>query len=254
MDVSPVGAGTIQVNQTAPASYPTDSTFSSGESVRLEAVPTSGYHFDSWEGDLSGSANPTTIAMTCNKRVIAKFSKTMHTVTIRIKGSGSTSPTEGVYSYAEGTVIDITATATPDTGWLFDSWTGTVANPGSANITLTIDADKNVVANFAQKVHSLTIQVNGSGSTNPAVGTHEYIEGTVIDITCNPDKGWQFVNWAGDVASPESISTIVTMDSDKILVASFHKSGPNWWLIGGIVAGILTIVLIILLAFRARAS
>ena len=88
MDVSPVGAGTIQVNQTAPASYPTDSTFSSGESVRLEAVPTSGYHFDSWEGDLSGSANPTTIAMTCNKRVIAKFSKTMHTVTIGIKGSG----------------------------------------------------------------------------------------------------------------------------------------------------------------------
>ncbi|MFC1994888.1 hypothetical protein ACFLVK_00585 [Chloroflexota bacterium] len=78
MDVSPAGAGSIQINQTAVASYPADSTFASGKSVSLEAVPALGYHFDSWEGDLSGTTNPASISMTCNKRVIARFSRTMH--------------------------------------------------------------------------------------------------------------------------------------------------------------------------------
>ncbi|MFC1955965.1 hypothetical protein ACFLWZ_05515 [Chloroflexota bacterium] len=151
MDVSPAGAGSIQINQTAVASYPADSTFASGMSVSLEAVPALGYHFDSWEGDLSGTTNPASISMTCNKRVIARFSRTMHAVTIRVKGGGSTTPAAGVYSYAEGTVLDITAT--PGRGWLFDSWIGGVSNSKSAKITLTIEDDKNLIANFSQKVH-----------------------------------------------------------------------------------------------------
>ncbi|MFC2060676.1 hypothetical protein ACFLTZ_06295 [Chloroflexota bacterium] len=252
MDVSPVGAGTIQLNQAAPASYTIDSTFDSGESVRLEAVPASGYHFDSWSGDLPGATNPTTIAMTCNKRVIANFSKIMHTITIGVKGSGSTSPVGGSYSYAEGTVVDIIAT--PHKGWLFERWTGDVTNPDSATTTVTLDADNNLVANFSRKAHSLTIHVSGSGSTNPVVGTHEYIEETLVNVTCKPDKGWQFVNWSGDVANPDSAAMTVAVDSDKILIANFHKSGPNWWLITGIAAGILTVALTIWLAFRARAT
>lgn len=75
MDVSPVSTGTVQLNQTTPLSYPTESTFDSGESVRLEAVPAPGYQFDSWDGDLSDTTNPISISMTCNNRVIAKFSQ-----------------------------------------------------------------------------------------------------------------------------------------------------------------------------------
>ncbi|MFC1955966.1 hypothetical protein ACFLWZ_05520 [Chloroflexota bacterium] len=98
------------------------------------------------------------------------------------------------------------------------------------------------------------MQVKSGGSTNPAVSVHEYVDGTVVNITCNPDKGWQFTNWSGDVASPESVSVTVTMDSDKIMTASFEKSGSNWWLVSGIVVGISAIALIILLPLRTRVS
>jgi hypothetical protein len=252
VDISPAGTGTIQLNQTTPAAYPNNSTFGSGESVRLEAVPNSGYRFVGWSGAFSGNDNPTTISMTCNKKVIANFSKIMHILTIRVKGSGSTSPADGIYNYAEGAVVNITAR--PDKGWVFSDWTGDVANPDSATTTLTLEADKTLVANFSQKVHFLTIKESGGGSTSPAAGTYEYIEGTSVDITCKPDEGWHFVNWVGDVANPEKPTTIVTLDADKTLVANFHKPEHNWWLIGGTVAGLLIIALATGLIIRARAS
>jgi len=45
-----------------------------GETVTLTAVSDSGYDFESWSGDLSGSANPTTITMNSDKSVTANFS------------------------------------------------------------------------------------------------------------------------------------------------------------------------------------
>jgi len=149
VDVSPSGGGTIEINQTAPSSYPMTSTFKNGVSVRLEAVPASGYRFDNWSGDLSGSnTNPTTIVMSCSKNITANFSQIMHTLTMQVSNSGSTTPEAGTYSYSEGTAVNITAT--PDNGWQFDSWTGDVADPDLATTTVTIDSDKTLAANFSQ--------------------------------------------------------------------------------------------------------
>ena len=74
MDVEPGGGGTIEVEQNASSSYPTTLSFETGTSVRLEAVPAPGYHFDNWGGDLSGTTNPTTIVIDCNKKITASFS------------------------------------------------------------------------------------------------------------------------------------------------------------------------------------
>ncbi|MFC1966594.1 hypothetical protein ACFLWI_06620 [Chloroflexota bacterium] len=67
--------GSVTVNQSAPSSELATYTFKDGTHVRLEAVPAPGYLFDSWSGDLSDAANPTTIIMDCNKNVTANFSK-----------------------------------------------------------------------------------------------------------------------------------------------------------------------------------
>jgi hypothetical protein len=117
-------------------------------SVNLKAVPASGYHFDSWSGDLSGNNNPIAKTIDCNKSITAKSSQIIHTMTMQVNGVGSTTPTEGNHSYGEGTTVIITAT--PDSGWQFDSWTGTVADPDSATTVLTIDSDKTIVANFSR--------------------------------------------------------------------------------------------------------
>lgn len=65
-------------------------------------------------------------------------------------GGGTTDPGLGTHMYDTGTVVALSAT--PATGYLFDSWTGGVADPNSAATSITLDADKSVTANFRQDV------------------------------------------------------------------------------------------------------
>jgi uncharacterized repeat protein (TIGR02543 family) len=61
---------------------PPGGVYDDGTVVTLTAVPDSGWQFDNWSGDLSGSANPTTITMDANKTVTANFSEVGTTGTV----------------------------------------------------------------------------------------------------------------------------------------------------------------------------
>lgn len=148
MNVSLISGGTVKIEQTVLSLYPSTSNFTGGSSVHLEAIPASGYRFDNWSGDVSSSNNSITVIMSCNKDIVANFSHIVHTLTMQVSGSGSTTPDRGIHSYNEGTVVNITANA--DGGWQFDSWTGDVTGLYLANTTLTIYSDTIVTANFSQ--------------------------------------------------------------------------------------------------------
>jgi hypothetical protein len=90
------------------------------------------------------------------------------------------------------------------------------AQDGTTTKTYTVTATR-----LAPPSYTLTMAVNGWGSTSPAVGSHSYPLGTVVTITAVPDRGWRFVNWTGDVADPNSPSTNVTMNTDKTVTANF---------------------------------
>jgi len=70
----------------------------------------------------------------------------IYILSVKTEGSGSVDPTGG--PYAAGTIVQLTATA--DSDWQFDNWTGDVANSNAFSTTVTMDADKTVTANFAQ--------------------------------------------------------------------------------------------------------
>jgi beta-lactamase superfamily II metal-dependent hydrolase len=70
--------------------------------------------------------------------------------------------------------------------------------------------------------HNLTINVNGQGTTKPAAGTYEYDSGTQVTITASPASGWEFDHWSGD-SSSTSPTIVITMDSDKDIIAHFEK-------------------------------
>ncbi|GAI05994.1 unnamed protein product, partial [marine sediment metagenome] len=70
--------------------------------------------------------------------------------------------------------------------------------------------------------YTLTMAVNGSGSTSPAVGAHPYPTETVVTIIANPDSGWEFDSWSGDLTGSTNPTTI-TMDSDKSVTATFTQ-------------------------------
>ncbi|NIM13446.1 MAG: PKD domain-containing protein [Candidatus Aminicenantes bacterium] len=68
LTVTTVGNGSVTLD-------PPGGTYPQGTVVTLTAVPDSGWQFDYWSGDLSGSANPTTITMNSDKNVTANFSE-----------------------------------------------------------------------------------------------------------------------------------------------------------------------------------
>lgn len=194
--------------------------------VTLVASADSGYVFQNWTGDVGTIADAnsatTTITMTGDYAITANFSQIMHTLTMAVNGSGSAIPTEGSHDYAQGTVVNISAT--PASGWKFDNWTGDVADPNSASTSVTMDSSKAVTANFSQTIYTLTVLVNGNGSTVPTAGSHVYAEGTVVDISAVPDIDWEFDSWTGDVgtiADVDSATTTITMNGDYTIAADF---------------------------------
>jgi hypothetical protein len=72
--------------------------------------------------------------------------------------------------------------------------------------------------------YTLTIQVVGSGSTNPLPGAYSVISGSVVEVTASPAKGWKFDNWDlnGAVYTQNPISVQVT--GDAILTAVFSEA------------------------------
>jgi hypothetical protein len=140
-------------------------------------------------------------------------------LTISANGNGITDPPVGGYSYLKGTAVNLTATST--SSWKFANWSGPVANPDSATTTVTMDSNKNVIANFASIYRLLTSVIpSAGGSVSPSGGTYD--QGATVALTATPASGYLFVSWSGD-ASGTNLTTSVTMDSDKNVIAYFEK-------------------------------
>jgi hypothetical protein len=81
--------------------------------------------------------------------------------------------------------------------------------------------------------YTLTMAVNGTGTTTPPVGPQDYPEGTVVNITATAGAGWQFVNWTtvniAEIANATAASTTVTVDENKTVTANFALSPEEWY-------------------------
>ncbi|MFC2014202.1 Ser-Thr-rich GPI-anchored membrane family protein, partial [Chloroflexota bacterium] len=160
------------------------------------------------------------------------------TLTIKINGEGTVFPPQGSHQFKEGTVININAS--PSEGWKFVGWVGDIDEPHQHFSTITMNTDKTITATF-QKLppvtpipapeptkpdtakRTLIVKINGEGMTNPPQGSHQFKEGTVININASPPEGWKFVGWVGDVEEPYAQGTTLTMDKNKTIIANFQK-------------------------------
>ena len=133
--------------------------------------------------------------------------------------AGSISPSGGEYELDE----QVTLTASASDGYTFDYWSGG-AEGTSPTVTITIDSDKSLTANFkaiTTVTHNLTISINGQGIINPGEGIHEYPGGTQVTVNVSDMSGWKFHHWSGD-ATGTSPTIVITMDSDKSVTAYFE--------------------------------
>ncbi|MCK4498632.1 DUF11 domain-containing protein, partial [Candidatus Bathyarchaeota archaeon] len=147
-----------------------------------------------------------------------------HTLTVSSSVGGSTNPASGSHVYPCSSMVNITAIA--DDCYEFDYWELDGSPAGSSNpITVHMDDDHSLHAVFVvQGPFTLTIQVEGTGTTDPKPGTHEYDCCNYVTVTANetsPDC-WPFSHWELDgspVGSSKSIE--VHIDSDHVLRAIF---------------------------------
>jgi hypothetical protein len=85
--------------------------YDEGTTVQLTANAAFGWHFDHWEGDLSGSTNPTSLVMDYNKSVMAVFVENEYTVynpdhgTIVVTGSIATYAPQSGYTGLDSAYI-----------------------------------------------------------------------------------------------------------------------------------------------------
>ncbi len=124
---------------------PDQFAYEKGELVTLIVVPSGDYAFDKWGGAGSGSDPSITVTMDADKEVTVDFFPP-RTVAIVVTpaGSGTVTMNPNKTSFRQGDIVELTATPVSGT---FASWSGGAT--GSTNkITVTIDGDKTVTANF----------------------------------------------------------------------------------------------------------
>jgi len=152
-----------------------------------------------------------------------------------------------ILTFAAGASVRLEAAAGP--GFNFEGWSGALS--GNENpATIIMDCNKKATARFSGVAYTLTINVDGKGNTSPS-GSLSYARGTEVSVAAAAAAGWRFGGWTGDATDRRSATTVITMDSDKTIVASFYRAETRWWLLSGAATAVV-VAGIIWLAVRAR--
>lgn len=212
--VSPAEGGSVS---------PTQGSFEEDETVSLQARPTEGWVFSRWEQDLNTTANPMNITMNQDYNVVGVFEQRMHALTVDVEGQGTVTETvvqQKATDYAEGTIVELEAV--PEESWVFVNWEGDLS--GSDNpAQITVDEPKSVVGVFEQRMHALTIDIEGEGTVTETVVQQkatDYAEGTVVELEAIPAESWVFRHWKGDLSGSDN-PVKITVDEPKSIVADF---------------------------------
>lgn len=101
----------------------------------------------------------------------------------------------------------VNLTATPSAEFIFKQWKGSIL--GSFNpMSLTMDADKQITAEFEKRQYPLSLTIEGNGTVKEEVlllsNQSIYPSGSKVRLTANPNDGSAFLNWSGDLSSTDN--------------------------------------------------
>jgi hypothetical protein len=209
------------------------------ETATITAVPAEGWRFVAWSGDLVGTDNPASLAMSVNRFVTATFAaKTAQTIAFealpdRLPGDA---PFELVATASSGLPVSFAASGVC-------SLAGTTLTLSGALGTCTVTASQagddlflaapDVVRTFQVSPvprHALTVSLGGNGLglvvSSPSGlectgGTCRatFEEGTVVTLVAIPLYGSAFGGWSGACGGTGACSLVV--DAPRSVSASF---------------------------------
>jgi len=210
---------------------PQSRQYNKGDIVTLRAVPAEGYVFSNWSGDASGTESEKEIEIIDSMTVVGNFSRIQFELTVNLVGSGQVTQTiikEGISTkYNSGTIVELNAK--PSAGWEFKEWSGALIGTENPR-QITIDKAKSVTATFIEKpMFKLSIVNDGQGSVSQSVvkagSSNDYSQGTIVEVTANPQSGWKFVKWSGAVSGTVNPQQ-VTLDANKTVIAEYESLSP----------------------------
>jgi hypothetical protein len=132
---------------------------------------------------------------------------------------GTIVPSSG--QYYEGEIVEIKAEANKD--YVFHSWSGSVS--GTSNtISVEMNSDQDIEANFYNEKYDLTLHVFGEGEvTSKLIVPDSFSTDVIVELTATPKGDWEFVEWSGDITSTEN-PVEVNFDSPKNITATFTRN------------------------------
>ena len=163
--------------------------------------------------------------MDADKTVTAMFSKIQYELTVTKVGNGTivASPVGTNGMYDEGTVVTLTATS--DSGWQFDAWSGDVTGT-TTTITITMSANQTVTGTFSQVTAGVAVEkflIYFSVYTNPTVEVlNVKLQESINDITIYTIQGKKVLQ------SKERIINVSDLPSGVYLIkvdAKNNKTG-----------------------------
>jgi hypothetical protein len=210
LTVNLIGSGSVIRNNTGPYYY--------GDIVQVTANASVGYGFQSWSGDLTGSANPTTVQIDGNKIINAIFTLTQYVLSVSMVGSGSVTLNPNA-PYYYGAQVQLTAVGSK--GWSFDHWSGDLTGSSNPN-SLKMYRNMSVTVTFVQINYTLAVHVIRLGSVSYN-GTPPYHYGDVVFLIAVPNPGHSFDQWTGDLNSSVNPATLI-MTNNMDVTAWFVQS------------------------------
>ena len=222
-------------------------TFAHGTVVTLNQTTNEGSTFGGWTGDCT-SASACSVTMDQARGVTASFTMTRHTLTVASgggTGSGTVSGT-GIActitaSSATGDCTEtfdfgteVTLTAAPTAGHVFEGWGGACSSRENAlTCTLPMTTARGVTAGFtAPLTLAVSMAGNGAGSvtsTPPGIDctvgssvgcSAQFAAGTNVILSAVLGTNSQFSGWSGGGCSGTGPCT-VTMDQARAVTATF---------------------------------
>jgi uncharacterized repeat protein (TIGR02543 family) len=196
-----------------------------GSTIQLNPNPVAGWTFSGWSTNTpdititNPSQQSTTAVINGPGTITAAYTQNTYSLTVNVnptQGGNVTADNAGPYHY--GDVVTLTQTSAA--GYTFGGWSGDAQGSGMT-CAVTIDGNKVVNAVFGQTDYSITVTINPSAAGSVVADkTAPYHYGDVVTLTTQPNAGYSFLGWTGDVSgTAQSIQLIVT--EDMALTAQF---------------------------------
>jgi len=226
---NPNGSTLVRVDGvliTTPKTYEWDV----GSTHALEALspvvggPATQYVWTGWSDGGAGSHN---YVVPLSAETVTATYKTQHYLAVSSNPLTIDNPRPSGW-YDEGSTVTVQCDTPVSDGskkqYVFTSWS-VDASGSNPTVMLTMDGPKDVVADYKTRyLLSIAVSSYGSGSTNPAPGTHWYDLGTSVQVTAIPASTYILKNWELDGVDKGATNPIsFSMDAPHDLTANFER-------------------------------